>query len=210
MLSGKTTLVLNFIKEIIESEDMHLLFFDFDIRKEKVLQNINNDFIKTNLYINNTHSISVREILEQTKEINSKRKLDLLIIDDLRFIQADKSMLLSRKEEENYILKQLNLLSKELNITIIITSIARGKDLTIMSLNEKYNMNIEDYTYSINGKEITFEEFLNEYKKLFKTEVAFERAKERLKDKLNETEFANWNIIGKKDKKLLKVTRKKI
>lgn len=210
MLSGKTTLVLNFIKEIIESEDMHLLFFDFDIRKEKVLQNINNDFIKTNLYINNTHSISVREILEQTKEINSKRKLDLLIIDDLRFIQADKSMLLSRKEEENYILKQLNLLSKELNITIIITSIVRGKDLTIMSLNEKYNMNIEDYTYSINGKEITFEEFLNEYKKLFKTEVAFERAKERLKDKLNETEFANWNIIGKKDKKLLKVTRKKI
>lgn len=208
MLSGKTTLVLNFIKEIIESEDMHLLFFDFDIGKEKVLQNINNDFIKTNLYINNTHSISVREILEQTKEINSKRKLDLLIIDDLRFIQADKSMLLSRKEEENYILKQLNLLSKELNITIIITSIVRGKDLTIMSLNEKYNMNIEDYTYSINGKEITFEEFLNEYKKLFKTEVAFERAKERLKIKLNEKEFANWNIIGKKDKKLLKVTRK--
>lgn len=210
MLSGKTTLVLNFIKEIIESEDMHLLFFDFDIGKEKVLQNINNDFIKTNLYINNTHSISVREILEQTKEINSKRKLDLLIIDDLRFIQADKSMLLSRKEEENYILKQLNLLSKELNITIIITSIVRGKDLTIMSLNEKYNMNIEDYTYSINGKEITFEEFLNEYKKLFKTDVAFERAKERLKGKLNEKEFANWNIIGKKDKKLLKVTRKKI
>lgn len=210
MLSGKTTLVLNFIKEIIESEDMHLLFFDFDIGKEKVLQNINNDFIKTNLYINNTHSISVREILEQTKEINSKRKLDLLIIDDLRFIQADKSMLLSRKEEENYILKQLNLLSKELDITIIITSIVRGKDLTIMSLNEKYNMNIEDYTYSINGKEITFEEFLNEYKKLFKTDVAFERAKERLKGKLNEKEFANWNIIGKKDKKLLKVTRKKI
>lgn len=86
-------------------------------------------------------------------------------------------MLLSRKEEENYILKQLELLSKELNIPIIITSIVREKDLIIMTLNQKYNMNIENYTYSINGKEITFEEFLNEYKKLFKTDVAFELQK---------------------------------
>ena len=77
-----------------------------------------------------------------------------------------------------------------------------------MTLNQKYNMNIENYTYLINGKEITFEEFLNEYKKLFKTEVAFERAKERLKDKLNETEFANWNVIGRKENKHLKVSRK--
>lgn len=206
MLSGKTTLVLNFIKEII---DIHLLFFNLDIGKETLLQKINNDFIKTNLYINNTHSISIREIIKQSKEINNKRKLDLIIIDDLRFVQADKSMLLSRKEEENYILKQLELLSKELNIPIIITSIVREKDLIIMTLNQRYNMNIENYTYSINGKEITFEEFLSEYKKLFKTDVAFEIAKEKLKDKLNEKEFANWNVIGRKDNKHLKVTRKK-
>lgn len=81
MLSGKTTLVFNFIKEII---DIHLLFFNLDIGKETLLQKINNDFIKTNLYINNTHYISIREIIKQSKEINNKRKLDLIIIDDLR------------------------------------------------------------------------------------------------------------------------------
>ena len=42
-----------------------------------------------------------------------------------------------------------------------------------------YNMNIDDYTYSVNDKEITFEEFLEEYKKLFRTDIAFIRAKER-------------------------------
>ena len=97
-----------------------------------------------------------------------------------------------------------------MKIPVIITQDERGKDLEIMTLNEKYNMNIDDYTYSVNDKEITFEEFLEEYKKLFRTDIAFIRAKERLKDKLNETEFANWNIIGRKENKHLKVTRKNI
>ncbi len=69
-------------------------------------------------------------------------------------------------------------------------------------------MNIEDYTYSVNGKEITFEEFLDEYRKLFRTDIAFERGKERLNNILEEKDFSNWNVIGRKDNKHLKVTRK--
>lgn len=70
-------------------------------------------------------------------------------------------------------------------------------------------MNIEDYTYSVNGKEITFEDFLDEYRKLFRTDIAFERAKERLNNILEEKDFSNWNFIKRKDNKHLKVTRKK-
>ena len=139
-----------------------------------------------------------------------KNGINLIVIDSLWTIQVDKSLLLSRNDEEKYILEHLRILSKGLKIPVIITQNERGKDLEIMTLNEKYNMNVEDYTYSVNDKEITFEEFLEEYKKLFRTDIAFIRAKERLKEKLNETEFANWNIIGRKENKHLKVTRKNI
>ena len=200
MLSGKTTLVLSFIKQMLMKENIKILFFNLNIEENLIFKELEEKYINKTLYIgNDTDLINVKEIIRKSIEKVHKNGVNLIVIDSLMTIQVDKSLLLSRDDEE-----------KGLKIPVIITQNERGKDLEIMTLNEKYNMNIDDYTYSVNDKEITFEEFLEEYKKLFRTDIAFIRAKERLKDKLNETEFANWNIIGRKENKHLKVTRKNI
>lgn len=211
MLSGKTTLVLSFIKQMLMKENIRILFFNLNIEENLIFKELEEKYINKTLYIGNeTDLINIKEIIRKSIEKVQKNGINLIIIDSLWTIQVDKSLLLSRNDEEKYILEHLRILSKSLKIPVIITQNERGKDLEIMTLNEKYNMNIDDYTYSVNDKEITFEEFLEEYKKLFRTDIAFIRAKERLKDKLNETEFANWNIIGRKENKHLKVTRKNI
>ena len=211
MLSGKTTLVLNFIKEMLMKENIKILFFNLNIEKNLIFKELEEKYINKTLYIgNDTDLINIKEIIRKSIEKVHKNGINLIVIDSLWTIQVDKSLLLSRNDEEKYILEHLRILSKGLKIPVIVTQNERGKDLEIMTLNEKYNMNIDDYTYSVNDKEITFEEFLEEYKKLFRTDIAFIRAKERLKEKLNETEFANWNIIGRKENKHLKVTRKNI
>lgn len=211
MLSGKTTLVLSFIKQMLMKENIRILFFNLNIEENLIFKELEEKYINKTLYIgNDTDLINIKEIIRKSIEKVHRNGINLIVIDSLWTIQVDKSLLLSRDDEEKYILEHLRILSKDLKIPVIITQDERGKDLEIMTLNEKYNMNIDDYTYSVNDKEITFEEFLEEYKKLFRTDIAFIRAKERLKDKLNETEFANWNIIGRKENKHLKVTRKNI
>ena len=211
MLSGKTTLVLSFIKQMLMKENIKILFFNLNIEKNLIFKELEEKYINKTLYIgNDTDLINIKEIIRKSIEKVHKNGINLIVIDSLWTIQVDKSLLLSRDDEEKYILEHLRILSKDLKIPVIITQDERGKDLEIMTLNEKYNMNVEDYTYSVNDEEITFEEFLEEYKRLFRTDIAFIRAKERLRDKLNETEFANWNIIGRKENKHLKVTRKNI
>ena len=211
MLSGKTTLVLSFIKQMLMKENIKILFFNLNIEKNLIFKELEEKYINKTLYIgNDTDLINIKEIIRKSIEKVHKNGVNLIVIDSLMTIQVDKSLLLSRDDEEKYILEHLRILSKDLKIPVIITQDERGKDLEIMTLNEKYNMNVEDYTYSVNDEEITFEEFLEEYKRLFRTDIAFIRAKERLRDKLNETEFANWNIIGRKENKHLKVTRKNI
>ena len=211
MLSGKTTLVLSFIKQMLMKENIRILFFNLNIEENLIFKELEEKYINKTLYIgNDTDLINIKEIIRKSIEKVHKNGINLIVIDSLWTIQVDKSLLLSRDDEEKYILEHLRILSKDLKIPVIITQNERGKDLEIMTLNEKYNMNIDDYTYSVNDKEITFEEFLEEYRKLFRTDIAFIRAKERLRDKLNETEFANWNIIGRKENKHLKVTRKNI
>ena len=211
MLSGKTTLVLSFIKQMLMKENIKILFFNLNIEKNLIFKELEEKYINKTLYIgNDTDLINIKEIIRKSIEKVHRNGINLIVIDSLWTIQVDKSLLLSRDDEEKYILEHLRILSKDLKIPVIITQDERGKDLEIMTLNEKYNMNVEDYTYSVNDEEITFGEFLEEYKRLFRTDIAFIRAKERLRDKLNETEFANWNIIGRKENKHLKVTRKNI
>lgn len=210
MLSGKTTLVLNFIKEMLMKENIKILFFNLNIEENLIFKELEEKYINKTLYIgNDTDLINVKEIIRKSIEKVHKNGVNLIVIDSLMTIQVDKSLLLSRDDEEKYILEHLRILSKGLKIPVIITQNERGKDLEIMTLNEKYNMNIDDYTYSVNDKEITFEEFLEEYRKLFRTDIAFERAKERLNNILEEKDFSNWNFIKRKDNKHLKVTRKK-
>lgn len=210
MLSGKTTLVLNFIKEMLMKENIKILFFNLNIEENLIFKELEEKYINKTLYIgNDTDLINVKEIIRKSIEKVHKNGVNLIVIDSLMTIQVDKSLLLSRDDEEKYILEHLRILSKGLKIPVIITQNERGKDLEIMTLNEKHNMNIDDYTYSVNDKEITFEEFLEEYRKLFRTDIAFERAKERLNNILEEKDFSNWNFIKRKDNKHLKVTRKK-
>lgn len=206
MLSGKTTLILNFINEMLIKENKKILFFKLNIEKNQVFKDLMKRYGNKTLYVGNkAELINIKEIMRKSIEIVHKNDINLIIIDDLMNIQVDKSLLLSRDYEEKYIFEHLRILSKGLKIPIIITQNKKGKDLEIMILDK---MNINDYTYSINGKEITFEEFLKEYRKLFRTDIAFEKAKERLKNILEEKEFSNWNVIGRKDNKHLKVTRK--
>lgn len=57
MLSGKTTLVLNFIKEMLMKENIKILFFNLNIEKNLIFKELEEKYINKTLYIGNTQNL---------------------------------------------------------------------------------------------------------------------------------------------------------
>jgi len=74
------------------------------------------------IFIDTTAPYTIEDICKKSRELKLKENIELIIIDYLQLIQFDKSKALSRDNETREILKELNILAKELNIPIIVTS----------------------------------------------------------------------------------------
>lgn len=72
------------------------------------------------IFINATAPQTINDIKRRTYEL--KENIELIIIDYLQLVQYDKSKSLSRDNEVEEILKELKLLARELNVSIIVTS----------------------------------------------------------------------------------------
>ena len=57
MLSGKTTLVLNFIKKMLMKENIKILFFNLNIEKNLIFKELEEKYINKTLYIGNTQNL---------------------------------------------------------------------------------------------------------------------------------------------------------
>ena len=104
MLSGKTTLVLSFIKQMLMKENIRILFFNLNIEENLIFKELEEKYINKTLYIGNeTDLINIKEIIRKSIEKVQKNGINLIVIDSLWTIQVDKSLLLSRNDEEKYI-----------------------------------------------------------------------------------------------------------
>ena len=121
---GKTTLAQNILSNIAIKYKKKSAFFSLDESREKIIRlfygvNVLKD---TNIFIDATAPQTLEHILKKSCELKEKENIELIVIDYLQLIQFDKSKALSRDNETREILKELNILAKELNIPIIVIS----------------------------------------------------------------------------------------
>ena len=119
---GKTTLAQNILSNITIKYKKKSAFFSLDESMEKIVRlfygvNVLKD---TNIFIDATAPQTIEHILKKSCEL--KENIELIVIDYLQLIQCDKSKSLSRENEIEDILKELKLLAKKLNVSIIVTS----------------------------------------------------------------------------------------
>lgn len=67
-------------------------------------------------------------------------------------------------------------------------------------------MKIENYNFFVNENKVTFEEWIVEFRKLYRTDRAYELSKKELLDKI-ENGVENWNWKSKLENLHLKIER---
>lgn len=98
------------LKPEFTDEDWDRIFYGINVLKDAPI------------FINATAPQTINDIKRRTYELKEKENIELIIIDYLQLIQYDKSKSLSRDNEVEEILKELKLLARELNVSIIVTS----------------------------------------------------------------------------------------
>lgn len=107
----------------------------FNMYKENEIQTLNfseNDLDKikygikllkkSQIYIMSGAPYTIKDICEKSRKFKEIKDIELIIIDYLQLIHFDKNMLLSGNKEVTEILKNLKILSKNLNVPVIVTS----------------------------------------------------------------------------------------
>ena len=136
---GKSTFVQNILSNVAIKENKAILFFCLEESKERIVNK---------LIISNSR-VEADKLGLCAKSSNFKKEKDIgiIIIDYLQLIQFDKSRLLSRDNEITEILKKLEVLSKGLDIPIIVTSQLARK----CEKREDKRPRIEDFANSKHG-----------------------------------------------------------
>ncbi len=80
-----------------------------------------NRIAESNIHLNDTPAISVREIRTEARKLQASYGLDLLIVDYLQLMRGD-SRSENRQQEISYISRSIKALAKELNIPILALS----------------------------------------------------------------------------------------
>lgn len=74
------------------------------------------------IFINDTPGISIDEICKQARKMKLEQNIKFIVIDYLQLIKYNGEQCISNNLQMEEILKRLNLLSRELNITILVLS----------------------------------------------------------------------------------------
>ena len=148
--SGKSTLVLDIVNNIGIKENIPILYFNLETTKDILvsqlvcinsnidysnfrngnlddnewenLSRITKQLEESKIYIDDTSNISIQEICNKARKCKIENDVKIIVIDSLQFISYDKGQLLSRDKEIEEILCQLKKLSKELKISVLVTS----------------------------------------------------------------------------------------
>lgn len=81
-----------------------------------------NKFYKENLFIDDTPSISVFELMAKARKLKEKKGIELIIVDYLQLMTADSSGYGNREQEISFISRSLKGLAKSLDIPVIALS----------------------------------------------------------------------------------------
>lgn len=154
---GKSTFALNILNNIATQQNLPVLCFNLELSKEQVINRLisNNSMVKysemqkekidnntwkkiqegisvfldAEIYIDATPGISIEKICEKSRKMKKEKDIKFIMIDYLQLISYGKRECLSREQEVSQISRALKILSKELNIPILIVSqLSRGPE----------------------------------------------------------------------------------
>lgn len=114
---GKTTFVLNLIKNVT-NEERQTVIFSLDLGKKMILNRIEKSLETLNIYDN---ILTIDEIENECRRLKAEDNINLVVIDYLQLIKTDKQGLTTKQQFED-INRRLKELTEELNITIIVLS----------------------------------------------------------------------------------------
>jgi len=109
---------------------------------------------QANITINDYPRLYIERLIALSRDLHASKGLDLIVIDDLQFIQIRKSYIGvgNREQELAFIIKQLKILAREIDIPIIVLSElnrsveVRGGDKRPLLFDLRDSGTIEDFT----------------------------------------------------------------
>ncbi len=148
---GKTAFALNIAMNVLLHSNKSVAFFSLEMPAEQLMQRmlsaisfVNNYKFKEpdkltrdekenilialnkikgkNLFIDDSGSIKLNEIIWKSKRLKEKNQLDLIIIDYMQLIPVDTKYSGNRQQEVSKISRSLKQLARELNVPIIALS----------------------------------------------------------------------------------------
>lgn len=148
---GKTAFALNLAKNVVTQSNKSVAFFSLEMPAEQLIQrmlssisSVNNYKFKEpnkltkqekenilvayeklkdkNLFIDDSGSIKLNEIIWKSKRLKEKNQLDLIIIDYMQLIPVDMKSSGNRQQEVSKISRSLKQLARELEVPVVALS----------------------------------------------------------------------------------------
>ena len=113
-------IVINFISNITRIPSNSIIKKELDELEYRILSNGIEKLEQMNVYIDDTPSISIEDLIKKAKIMKLEYNIDILFIDNLQLICYNKAP--NREQEVSFIVRSLKDLAKELDIPIIVLS----------------------------------------------------------------------------------------
>ena len=118
-LSNKK-IVINFISNITRIPSNSIIRKELDELEYRILSNETKKLEQMNIYVDDTPSISIENLMKKAKIMKLEYNIDILFIDNLQLICYNKAS--NREQEVSFIVRSLKSLAKELDIPIVVLS----------------------------------------------------------------------------------------
>lgn len=113
-------IVINFISNITRIPSNSIIRKELDELEYRILSNETKKLEQMNIYIDDTPSISIENLMKKAKIMKLEYNIDILFIDNLQLICYNKAS--NREQEVSFIVRSLKSLAKELDIPIVVLS----------------------------------------------------------------------------------------
>lgn len=117
-LSGKTTLILDILKDLIRN-NLPTLFFSLELSKQQVIDKIVT-VKEDKMFISNTNYIE--DIYSKSKKLKHDADIQLILIDSITELKIKENICLGRGDIVSIMIKQLKELAQELDVQIVVTA----------------------------------------------------------------------------------------
>lgn len=117
-LSGKTTLILDILKDLIHN-NLPTLFFSLELSKQQVIDKIVT-VKEDKMFISNTNYIE--DIYSKSKKLKCDANIQLILIDSITELRTKEKLCFGRGDIVSIMIKQLKELAQELDVQIVVTA----------------------------------------------------------------------------------------